>query len=125
VSTFPVYPRQKVRLGTRIGNWLLGTNAAFVFGFLYLPVIILILFSFNNTRSVAVFGGFSTEWYVALSQNTDLLDAARNSLLVGLITTVFATVIGTLTAIAMERFRFKLRTGFVSVSAKCFWNSCN
>lgn len=109
---FPNYPRQKVRLSTRIGNWILGTNAALVFGFIYLPVIILILFSFNNTRSVAVFGGFSTEWYVTLSQNTELLDAARNSLLVALITTIFATAIGTLTAIAMERFRFKLRTAF-------------
>ncbi len=111
-QTFPPYPRQKVRLATRIGNWLLGTNAALLFGFLYLPVIILILFSFNNTRSVAVFSGFSTEWYIALSQNAELLDAARNSLLVGLIATVFATAIGTLTAIAMDRYRFKLRTAF-------------
>jgi len=111
-QTFPPYPRQKVRLGTRIGNWLLSTNAALVFGFLYLPVVILIIFSFNDTRSVAVFSGFSTEWYVRLSQNTELLAAARNSLLVGLITTVFATAIGTLTAIAMDRFRFKLRTAF-------------
>lgn len=109
---FPNYPRQQVRLRTRIGNWLLGTNAALVFGFLYLPILILIIFSFNNTRSVALFTGFSLEWYVSLAQNTELLDAARNSLLVGLITTVFATVIGTLTALAMERYRFKLRTTF-------------
>ncbi|NTW12700.1 MAG: ABC transporter permease [Anaerolineales bacterium] len=101
-----------MRLATRIGNWLLGTNAAVVFGFLYLPVLILIVFSFNNTRSVAVFSGFSTEWYVTLSQNTELLEAAKNSLLVGLITTVVATAIGTLTAIAMDRYRFKLRTIF-------------
>ena len=109
---FPAYPRQQVRLTTRIGNWLLGGNAALVFGFLYLPVIILIIFSFNNTRSVAVFTGFSTEWYSSLAQNRDLLDAARNSLLVGLITTIVATVIGTLTALAMERYRFRLRTAF-------------
>ena len=111
-AVFPTYPRQQVRLATRIGNWLLGTNAALVFGFLYLPVLILIIFSFNNTRSVAVFTGFSTEWYLSLGQNRDLLDAARNSLLVGLVTTVFATLIGTLTALAMERYRFKLRTAF-------------
>jgi spermidine/putrescine transport system permease protein len=101
-----------VRLTTRIGSWLLGTNAALVFGFLYLPVLILIIFSFNNTRSVAVFTGFSTEWYLSLAQNEELLDAARNSLLVGLITTIAATLIGTLTALAMERYRFKLRTTF-------------
>ncbi|HEY3475899.1 MAG TPA: ABC transporter permease [Anaerolineales bacterium] len=111
-AVFPAYPRQRVRLATRVSNWLLGANVALVFGFLYLPVIILIIFSFNNTRSVAVFTGFSTEWYLSLAQNAELLDAARNSLLVGLITTIVATLIGTLTAIAMERYRFKLRTTF-------------
>ena len=111
----PAVTRQQVkqmRFTTRIGNWLLGTNAALVFGFLYLPVVILILFSFNNTRSVALFTGFSTEWYGALANNVELLDAARNSLLVGLITTVFATAIGTLTALALDRYRFRLRTAF-------------
>jgi spermidine/putrescine transport system permease protein len=104
-------PSQK-RMSTRIGNWLLGGNAAIVFGFLYLPVLILIVFSFNDTRSVAVFTGFSTEWYTKLASNTELLDAARNSLLVGLIATIVSTVIGTLTALAMDRYRFKLRTTF-------------
>lgn len=111
-AAFPAYPRQQVRLRTRIGNWVLGSNAALVFGFLYLPVVILIIFSFNNTRSVAVFTGFSTEWYLSLAQNRELLDAARNSLLVGTITTIVATLIGTLTALAMERYRFRLRTTF-------------
>ena len=111
-AQFPVYPRQRVRLGTRIGNWVLGTNAAFLFGFLYLPVVILIIFSFNNSRSIAVFTGFSTEWYTSLAANDELLDAARNSLLVGLITTMIATTIGTLTALAMDRYRFGLRTAF-------------
>jgi spermidine/putrescine transport system permease protein len=113
VSTnMPVMPRPQVRLGTRIGNWLLGTNAALVFGFIYLPVVILIIFSFNNTRSVALFTGFSTEWYTSLANNEELLDAARNSLLVGLITTIVATIIGTMTALAMDRYRFKLGTSF-------------
>ena len=106
------HPRPKVRTATRISNWLLGANAAVVFGFLYLPVLILIIFSFNNTRSVAVFTGFSTEWYGALAHNEELLDSARNSLLVGLITTVIATIIGTTTAIAMERYRFRFKTVF-------------
>ena len=61
------------------------------FGFLYLPVVILIIFSFNDTRSIAVFTGFSTEWYTSLAANDELLDAARNSLLVGLITTIAST----------------------------------
>lgn len=111
-AVFPAYPRQQLRLRTRIGNWILGTNAALVFGFIYLPVLILIIFSFNNTRSVAVFTGFSTEWYRSLAQNAELLDAARNSLVVGSIATIASTLIGTLTALAMERYRFKLRTAF-------------
>jgi spermidine/putrescine transport system permease protein len=111
-TQFPVYPRQKIRLRTRVGNWLLGTNAALLFGFLYLPVVILIIFSFNDTRSISLFTGFSTEWYTSLAANDELLDAARNSLLVGLITTIVATVVGTLTALAMDRYRFKLRTAF-------------
>ncbi len=111
-AQFPVYPKQQVRFTTRVGNWLLGTNAALLFGFLYLPVVILIIFSFNNTRSIAVFTGFSTEWYTSLAANDELLDAARNSLLVGLITTIIATAIGTMTALAMDRYRFKLRTAF-------------
>lgn len=104
--------KQRVRFTTRVGNWLLGTNAALLFGFLYLPVVILIVFSFNDTRSIAVLTGFSTEWYTTLAANEELLDAARNSLLVGLITTLAATIIGTLTALAMDRYRFKLRTAF-------------
>ena len=97
-------------LMAQAGRWGLGLNAVLIFAFLYLPVLILIVFSFNNTRSVAVFTGFSTEWYTALAANQDLLSAARNSLLIGLIATVAATAIGTLTALGMDRFRFRLRT---------------
>jgi len=111
-ASFPKYPKDRKRLATRVGNGLLSANALLVFGFIYLPVLILVVFSFNNTRSVAVFSGFSTEWYTSLAHNDELLDAARNSLLVGLITTIVSTIIGTLTALAMDRYRFKLRTAF-------------
>jgi len=111
-TTYPTYPKKRRRLSERLGNSLLSANALLVFGFIYLPVLILVVFSFNNTRSVAVFSGFSMEWYSSLARNSELLDAARNSLLVGLITTIVATAIGTLTALAMDRYRFKLRTTF-------------
>ncbi|MBI3158008.1 MAG: ABC transporter permease [Chloroflexi bacterium] len=97
------------RLGVRLGKAALGSNAALVFLFLYLPVIILILYSFNNTRSVAVFTGFSAEWYLKLAGNDELLDAARNSLIVGTLATAASTVIGTMLALAMDRFRFRGR----------------
>ncbi|TAK13320.1 MAG: ABC transporter permease [Anaerolineae bacterium] len=102
-------PAGRPRLGVRLGNVALGWNASSIFAFLYLPVLILILYSFNNTRSVAIFTGFSTEWYAKLITNRELLDAARNSLVVGVIATVGSTVIGTMTALAMDRFRFRGR----------------
>jgi spermidine/putrescine transport system permease protein len=102
----------KPRLAVRLGNVLLGSNAALAFAFLYLPVFILIVFSFNNTRSVAILTGFSFEWYLRLADNTELLDAARNSLMVALVSTALSTAIGTLTALAMDRYRFRLRTAF-------------
>jgi spermidine/putrescine transport system permease protein len=89
-----------------------GPNAPLVFTFLYLPVLILIIVSFNATRSVAVFSGFSMAWYTQLAANTELLTAARNSLLIGMIATAASTAIGTLTALAMDRYRFRLRTAF-------------
>ena len=104
--------KSRARLSTRVSSALLGLNALAVFGFLYLPVLILVVFSFNNTRSVAVFTGFSTEWYASMAANDQLLDAARNSLLVGLIATIAATVIGTMTALAMDRYRFRFKTVF-------------
>jgi spermidine/putrescine transport system permease protein len=105
----PVAP---ARAGVQLGRLGLLVNALFVYAFLYVPVLILIVFSFNSTRSLAVFTSFSTDWYVALMNNSELLAAARNSLIVGLLATVFATVIGTMTALAMDRFRFRLRTAF-------------
>jgi spermidine/putrescine transport system permease protein len=111
LTTAAVKPAAKrTRWSTRLTQWALGGNAALLFAFLYLPVLILIIFSFNNTRSVAVFSGFSTEWYTTLAANQELLTAARNSLLIGLISTVASTAIGTITALGMDRYRFGLRT---------------
>jgi len=106
----PPVAQPRSGLAVRLGRWGLGFNALLIFAFLYLPVLILIVFSFNDTRSVAVFTGFSTEWYARLAANQDLLQAARNSLLIGLLATAAATAIGTLTALGMDRFRFRLRT---------------
>jgi spermidine/putrescine transport system permease protein len=108
LPAFRAAPRP--RLASLLGGLALGANAAAVFAFLYLPVLILIVFSFNSTRSVAVFSSFSTAWYAQLLGNDELLDAARNSLIVGLISTVAATSIGTLLALGLDRFAFRGRT---------------
>ncbi|MBZ8135078.1 ABC transporter permease [Afifella sp. IM 167] len=81
--------------------------------FLYLPILILILYSFNASRIVTVWGGFSTRWYVQLMQNESILDAAWVTLRVGLLSATIATVLGTLAAIALVRSgRFFGRTLF-------------
>lgn len=81
--------------------------AAFVYLFLYAPILVLMVFSFNSTRSTRTWEGFSTQWYVALWRDQSVLDAFYNSLLVGLSSTIIATTIGTLTAMALTRHRFR------------------
>ena len=83
------------------------------FAFLYVPILILIVYSFNESRLVTVWGGFSTKWYLALLHNQALLDAAWVTLKVGLLSATIATVLGTMAAITLvRRNRFIGRTLF-------------
>jgi spermidine/putrescine transport system permease protein len=88
---------------------LLAGNAWLVFAFLYLPILLLIVYSFNENRVVGVWSGFSTHWYGEMFRNSDVMRALRNTLIVALVATVVSTVLGTMVAIAMERFRFRGR----------------
>jgi putrescine transport system permease protein len=85
---------------------------------LYLPILVLIGYSFNASALVSVWGGFSTSWYRQLLHNDQLLDAAWLSLEIGLIVSTGAVILGTLAAIALVRFsRFRgrlLLTGMVN-----------
>ena len=88
-------------------------SLTFGFTFLYLPIVLLIIYSFNAGRSVAVWGGWSTKWYGAIFQNEQLLDAAWTTLKVGVLSASIATVLGTMAAIALARHgRFLGRTAF-------------
>ena len=81
--------------------------------FLYAPIVLLILYSFNASRLVTVWGGFSTRWYLALLQDDQMLDAVWVTLRVGLISATVATVLGTLAAVTMVRSgRFRGRALF-------------
>jgi putrescine transport system permease protein len=83
------------------------------FAFLYLPIVLLVIYSFNASRLVTVWGGFSTKWYAALLQNQLLLDAAWVTVRVAFLSATVATVLGTLAAIALVRHgRFRGRTLF-------------
>ncbi|GAB5375682.1 MAG: ABC transporter permease subunit [Acuticoccus sp.] len=87
------------------------------FAFLYLPIVLLVVYSFNASQLVTVWGGFSTKWYAALFANKQLLDAARVSLLVALTTATLATVLGTLAAVALTRaHRLPGRTLFAAMT---------
>jgi putrescine transport system permease protein len=92
-------------------TWFNATSVTLGFAFLYLPILILVIYSFNASQLVTVWGGFSTKWYGALLQNRQLLDAAWVTLRVGLISATVATVLGTMAAVALVRFgRFRGRT---------------
>ena len=81
--------------------------------FLYAPIVLLILYSFNASRLVTVWGGFSTRWYAALMQDDQMLDAVWVTLRVGLISATAATVLGTLAAVTLVRAgRFRGRALF-------------
>ena len=83
------------------------------FGFLYLPIVLLVIFSFNESKLVTVWAGFSTKWYSQLWHNQGLLDAAWVTIRVALLSATCATVLGTLAALALVRYtRFRGRVLF-------------
>src|SRR5256714_5480664 len=71
--------------------------------FLYLPIVILVIYSFNASRLVTVWGGWSTRWYVELLNDGALLESASASLRIAALSASAATVLGTLAAIALTR----------------------
>ncbi len=86
------------------------------FAFLYLPIALLVLYSFNASRLVTVWGGFSTKWYAAMLENQSLLDAAWVTIRVGAVSATVALVLGTMAALALVRYgRFRGRGLFVGM----------
>ncbi len=75
--------------------------------FLFLPIGILILFSFNTSRLNIVFEGFTLDWYVTLFQNRTLLEALKNTLIVAFTSTIVSTIIGTISAYGLHKYSFK------------------
>ena len=94
------------RLNQRLSSLSLTGYGLLGYLFLYLPIIILVIFSFNDSRSTAQWSGFSTHWYVEMLQDSQIIISLWNSLFVAIVSTVLSTIIGTLAAMAMERYRF-------------------
>lgn len=84
---------------------LLTVNGWLVFLFLYVPILIVIVFSFSDHPNVGIWGGFTLDWYDRMLGNQQLLRALRNSVIVAVISTAISTVLGTAAAIALERYR--------------------
>ena len=94
----------------KIPDTVLLLFAGLVYLFLYAPIMVLIFFSFNSTKNTQVWTGFSTQWYGELITDGSVLNAFKLSLIVGLTATAIATVIGTLTALALARHTFRGQT---------------
>lgn len=94
---------------------LLGINAWLVYLFLYSPIVLLVIFSFNDNRNVGVWTGASLRWYREMFDNAPVLNAIRISLIVAFFSTIIATVLGTMAALALERFRFWSRRTYDAI----------
>ena len=94
-------------------SWFNGASLILGMMFLYLPIVLLIIFSFNESRLVTVWAGFSTKWYAALLQNEGIKNAAWVTIRVAFLASTVATVLGTMAGLIMARYgRFRGRTLF-------------
>jgi len=88
-----------------LGLWL---AAAAGYAFLYLPLVIVVVYSFNDSRLNAEWVGFTLDWYYKLLHNEEMLAAAGNSLLIALVASLVSTALGTMAGVAMHRYRLRL-----------------
>lgn len=80
-----------------------------VFLFLYLPIFYVIIFSFNTSKLNIVFESFTLQWYGSFFKNRTLMESLQNTLIVGVLSTIVSTIIGTIGAIGLNKYRFKGR----------------
>lgn len=78
-----------------------------VFVFLYVPIVLIVIYSFNATKSNVVFGGFTLDWYTKLFNDDDVITALVNSLTIAAVSTAISAIIGTVGAIGLQRQKFK------------------
>lgn len=90
----------------RANIWLWTASLA-VYAFLYVPLAVVVIFSFNDSLLNAEWVGFTLDWYAKLAGNDEMLRAAANSVLIALLSSAIATVLGAMAGIAMHRWRFR------------------
>lgn len=86
--------------------WLQRTYAALVYAFLYVPLLVVAVFSFNNSKFSLAWHGFTLQWYSKLWENSSLISAALNSLLIAAASATLATLLGTVAAFIIHQYRF-------------------
>lgn len=87
---------------------LLWAASLVVYAFLYIPLVVVVIFSFNDSKLNAEWVGFTLDWYRKLASDGEMLQAAGNSLLIAITASVLATVLGTMAGIAIQRYRLRL-----------------
>jgi spermidine/putrescine transport system permease protein len=87
----------------REGRWL-RLELLLVYAFLFLPIVVVVVLSFNRSGLPTTWGGFSTRWYGELAENEQIREGLKNTLIVAVGTTIVATVLGTLLAVGIERY---------------------
>lgn len=92
--------------GPRLQQWVFGIWTLGVFAFLYIPILLLIVFSFNDSRLGLAWEGFTTRWYEELFRNKVLIGAFQNSMIVAVATTALSTTLGTIGAWLLYRYQF-------------------
>lgn len=83
--------------------------ACLIYLFLYLPIFVVVAFSFNSSKMNIVFEGFTFEWYWKMFENRSLMDALKNTLIVAAASTGLSVVIGTIAAVGMYKFHFRMK----------------
>ena len=96
-------------VGIKDRRWLSNISLSMMMIFFYLPIVIMIVFSFNESRSLSVFQGFSFNWYQQLLNSRDVVDAVWVSVSIAVIATTISTFVGTLTAIGLSKSKKILR----------------
>ncbi len=108
-------PRHRRERGTAVRARLLTWFAYSIFLFLYLPILILVIYSFNANRVVGVWTGFTLDWYRVLFNNQAMISAFKVSMWVATWSTLISTILGTLAAISLERYRYRGKLPFDAV----------
>jgi spermidine/putrescine transport system permease protein len=87
-----------------------------ILAFLYVPILALMILSFNESKSMAVWGGFSTKWYEEMFSNTLIMEAVWNTFTIALISAAVATVIGTAACIGIQAMRRKTENAIMALN---------